>query len=77
MLKLPKRPETRGQLRFMRYWLRQLSYAHFEIGQYYANADVLSPEFIGMVFPPAEGTQEENFCLSFDTLKFKVKSTKE
>jgi hypothetical protein len=68
MLKLPKNPATSGQLRFVRYWLRQLSQAHFEIGEY--RADVLNPEFIGMVFL-SDATHEENFCLSFDTLKVK------
>jgi hypothetical protein len=67
MLKLPKHPKTRVQLRFVRYWLCQLSRAHFKYGEYQAE---LSPEFIGTVFPIDVGTQK-NFCLSFGTLKVK------
>jgi hypothetical protein len=52
----------------VRHWLCQLSQVHFKIGEY--RQDVLSPEFIGMVFPP-DATHEENFSLSFDTLKVK------
>jgi hypothetical protein len=69
MLKLPKHPKTNGQLRFVRYWLRQLSQAHFEICEYWV--DVFNPVFTGIVFPPDEWSQEEHLCLSFGTLKVK------
>jgi hypothetical protein len=67
MLKLPKNPKTRAQLRFVRHWLCQLSHAHFKIGVYWQ--DVFSPESIGMVFPPTEAGHAENLCLSFNSLK--------
>jgi hypothetical protein len=51
----------------VRYWLNQLSQAHFKFGEYVRN--VFSPEFIAMVFPPDDGGHMENFCLSFETLK--------
>jgi hypothetical protein len=71
MLKLPKQPKTRGQLCFVRHWLRQLAQAHFEIGEYWD--DVFNPEFIGMFPPTDERRQEEkeNFSLSFETFKVK------
>jgi hypothetical protein len=66
MLQLPKHPRTKRQLSFVRHWLRQLSQAHFKWGYYESTTDAFSPEFI-----PENGTQEENFCLSFDYLKVK------
>jgi hypothetical protein len=54
----------------VRYWLSQLSQAHFKLGEYMRH--VLSSEFIAMVFPPDEGAHAENFCLSFDTLEVKI-----
>jgi hypothetical protein len=67
MLKLPIRPKRSIQLRYVRYWLSQLSQAHFKFGVY--EKDVLSFEYIAMFFPPDEKVHKENFCLSFETLE--------
>jgi hypothetical protein len=68
-LELPKRPKTIGELRFVRYWLRQLARAHVVSGEF---RDIpLCPAFIHALFASSVNKNEEesDFLLSFDTLK--------
>jgi hypothetical protein len=64
LLEFPTRPNTVCELRFLRYWLHQLSRAHFTVGKFLPRYTCMNTLFVQELFP-----DKENIHFSFGTLE--------